>query len=479
MNRAHSYAQVPVQDSNSSSSNSINDDIITPSNNGSGSGSATGGISSKSKGKQNSKGYTTLHNDDEDDDDVAEDSVMLRPMTTASSSAPRRSIYPSRRQHHRLNDHDDDEEDDDFDDREIYDHQGDNEISIAPPLQGSSSASTSSAAGPSSTSFNAAGNQGSSSWFSSGSRGMSGARTTNRSFLARLTGRQRPDRDARIMIQTTMDGVFSNLSAKPRVEKPIEEELPPSYKSAALDISPAYYETTVNSSAAGFYMDEDEALVDGLPVGGILGFMWNMIISMSFQFVGFFLTYLLHTSHATKNGSKAGLGFTFMSMGYQMLQGKSLTEDGTSQDEPSLDADTGYMGNIPPASEIDLPLQSTSEYYWLSWFMVILGAAIVAQSLFEFARAKRTQIVVNASSSEALEESVSASTAAGAAQAFALAMFTAQVANPQPASESASTSGSGSGSTAAPGSTASLSSTTAGTALGAPSGSRTVVVMMP
>lgn len=153
---------------------------------------------------------------------------MLRPMITASSSAPRRSIYPSRRQHHRLNDHDDDEEDDDdLDDSEIYDLQGDNEISVAPPVQGSSSASSSSAAGPSSTSFNNAGNQGSSSWFGSGSRGMSGARTTNRSFLARLTGRQRPDRDARIMIQTTMDGVFSNLSAKPRVEKPIEEELPP------------------------------------------------------------------------------------------------------------------------------------------------------------------------------------------------------------------------------------------------------------
>ncbi|KAF9539162.1 hypothetical protein EC957_005744 [Mortierella hygrophila] len=480
MNRAHSYAQVPAQDS-SNSGNSLNDDIITPGNNGSGSGSPTSGISSRSKGKQNSKGYATLHNDDDDDDDVAEDSVMLRPMTTASSSAPRRSIYPSRRQH-RISDNDDEEDDDDFDDSEIYDHQGDNEISVAPPLQGSSSASSSSAAGPSSTSLNTAGNRGSSSWFGSSSRGMSGARTTNRSFLARLTGRQRPDRDARIMIQTTMDGVFSNLSAKPRVEKPIEEELPPSYKSAALDISPAYYETTVNSPAAGFYMDEDEALVDGLPVGGLLGFMWNMIISMSFQFVGFFLTYLLHTSHATKNGSKAGLGFTFMSMGYQMLQGKSLTEDGTSQDEPSLDADTGYMGNIPPASEIDLPLQSTSEYYWLSWFMVILGAAIVAQSLFEFARAKRTQIVVNASSSEVLEESVSASTAAGAAQAFALAMFTAQT-SPQPVSASASTSGSGSGSitgAAAPGFTSvPPPSTTAGAPPGEPSGSRTVVVMMP
>ncbi|KAF8943918.1 hypothetical protein BGZ47_004882 [Haplosporangium gracile] len=476
MNRAHSYSQVPVQDS-SSSTNSINDDIITFNNSNIGSGSATGGLSSKSKGKQNSKEYATLHNDDDEDDDVAEDSVMLRPMTTASSSAPRRSIYPSRRQHHRLNADDDEEDDNDFDDREIYDLQGDNEISAAPLVQGSSSSSSSSAAGPSSLSSNTAGNQRPSSWFGSGARGMSGARTTNRSFLARLTGRQRPDRDARIMIQTTMDGVFSNLSAKPRVEKPIEEELPPSYKSAALDISPAYYETTLNSPAAGFYMDEDEALVDGLPVGGLLGFMWNMIISMSFQFVGFFLTYLLHTSHATKNGSKAGLGFTFMSMGYQMLQGKSLTEDGTSQDEPSLDADTGYMGNIPPASEMDLPLQSTSEYYWLSWFMVILGAAIVAQSLFEFARAKRTQIVVNASSSEALEESVSASTAAGAAQAFALAMFTAQIANPLTAPASASTSGSGSGSISAPSS--STSSTTTEAPSGAPSGSRTVVVMMP
>lgn len=192
------------------------------------------------------------------------------------------------------------------------------------------------------------------------------------------------------------------------------------------------------------------------------------IVSMSFQFVGFFLTYLLHTSHATKNGSKAGLGFTFMSMGYQMLQGKSLTDDGSARDEPSIDTDTGYMGYIPPASEMDLPLQSTSEYYWLSWFMVILGAAIVAQSLFEFARAKRTQTVVNASSSEALEESVSASAAAGAAQAFALAMFTSQIANPQPASASASTSGSGSGSTSG-----------VATASEAPSGSGTVVVMMP
>lgn len=63
-------------------------------------------------------------------------------------------------------------------------------------------------------------------------------------------------------------------------------------------------------------------LVEGMPVGSLFGFAWNLlgkfsspytcislysyimimiiIVSASFQFVGFLLTYLLHTSHAAK-----------------------------------------------------------------------------------------------------------------------------------------------------------------------------------
>ncbi|KAF8939567.1 hypothetical protein BGZ58_009355 [Dissophora ornata] len=193
---------------------------------------------------------------------------------------------------------------------------------------------------------------------------------------------------ARRMIQQTMDGVFSNLSAKPRVEKPTQEELPPPYKSAAMDQSPAYYETTV--MATGY--SEDDVLVDGLPVGGLFGFVWNMIFSMSFQFIGFFLTYLLHTSHATKNGSKMGLGITFISMGMQMMTGK------TEMDEPADDSDTGYMGN---AGE---DLKSVKEYLWLAYFMVFLGTAIMLQSGLEFARAKRTEMIAKTTSSGQISE---------------------------------------------------------------------------
>ncbi|KAI8353091.1 hypothetical protein B0O80DRAFT_453061 [Mortierella sp. GBAus27b] len=211
---------------------------------------------------------------------------------------------------------------------------------------------------------------------SQGSSSLGGGSNTTRPKFPAAAG-------ARRMIQQTVDGVFSNLSAKPRVEKPFQEELPPPYKSAAMDQSPGYFETTV---VAPGYLD-DEVLVDGLPVGGSVGFIWNMIISTSFQFVGFFLTYLLHTSHATKNGSKAGLGITFLSMGTQMMTGR------TELDEPDEDSDTGYMGNVGES------MRSVKEYLWLSYFLVFLGTGIMLHSGVEFARAKRTEMVINSTSS--------------------------------------------------------------------------------
>ena len=60
---------------------------------------------------------------------------------------------------------------------------------------------------------------------------------------------------------------------------------------------------------------QDEPLIDGIPAGSIFSFAWNFLISISFQFVGFMVTYLLHTSHASKYGSRAGLGVTLIQYG--------------------------------------------------------------------------------------------------------------------------------------------------------------------
>lgn len=110
------------------------------------------------------------------------------------------------------------------------------------------------------------------------------------------------------------DGVFRNLMAKPERDTTDNEVNPPTYLQASEDSVPQYWESSVISP-----MYEDEVFVQGLPVGNIANFIWNALVSIAFQFVGFVLCYLLHTSHAAKHGSRLGLGITFILQGYQMV----------------------------------------------------------------------------------------------------------------------------------------------------------------
>ncbi|EDO19509.1 hypothetical protein Kpol_1018p39 [Vanderwaltozyma polyspora DSM 70294] len=113
------------------------------------------------------------------------------------------------------------------------------------------------------------------------------------------------------------DGVFSNLTAKPNGlgNEPAEEDIPPTYESAANDMVPSYYGVHTEGSA----MYYDEICIEGLPVGNVANLIWNIVVSTSFQFIGFLITYVLHTSHAAKQGSRFGLGLTFIGYCYSML----------------------------------------------------------------------------------------------------------------------------------------------------------------
>ncbi|KAF9933769.1 hypothetical protein FBU30_004570 [Linnemannia zychae] len=77
-----------------------------------------------------------------------------------------------------------------------------------------------------------------------------------------------------------VDGVFSNISAKPEVEGQKDDERhPPAYESAVQDITPPYFEMTVQSPLSTG--DEgsvfgDEILINGLPVGNFFQFLWNI-----------------------------------------------------------------------------------------------------------------------------------------------------------------------------------------------------------
>lgn len=202
--------------------------------------------------------------------------------------------------------------------------------------------------------------------------------------------------------QGTSDGVFANITAKPRAGEDLEEK-PPTYEQAAADATPPYWETTVLSPYASTG-DPNDVFVDGLLVGSFFSFIWNALISMSFQLIGFLLTYLLHTTHAAKHGSRAGLGITLVQYGFQMRYAASSgpmdgsvpppPPDGAGvPDEPNKhDFDPSQVGS--GADGADGGLTTTD---WLSYVLMIVGWFILIRAFSDFLRARRQEALVRSS----------------------------------------------------------------------------------
>ncbi|KKK25517.1 hypothetical protein P175DRAFT_0511633 [Aspergillus ochraceoroseus IBT 24754] len=200
------------------------------------------------------------------------------------------------------------------------------------------------------------------------------------------------------VISSSNDGVFANLAAKPeRGEK--TEDLPPSYEEAAADATPPYWETTIVAPG----ISSDEVYVDGLPVGSIFSFVWNAMISMSFQLVGFLLTYLLHTTHAAKNGSRAGLGLTLVQYGFYMTgSNDSKGSDGDSGDYITPPDPNSH--NFDPNNVVDSAssggdggggaVSSITTSEWISYVLMIVGWFILIRAISDFLRARRHEQLV-------------------------------------------------------------------------------------
>lgn len=204
------------------------------------------------------------------------------------------------------------------------------------------------------------------------------------------------------------DGVFANIAAKPTAGESSEDK-PPTYEQAAADATPPYWETTILAPG----MNSDEVYINGLPVGSVFSFIWNGMISMSFLFPGFLLTYLLHTTHAAKNGSLAGLGLTLVQYGFYMRTGKDAANpdaanpgqfSGTVPDpnshtfdpnNPNGDGGQGGSGSNGFGSS-DL----------ISYGLMIIGWFILIRAVSGFLRARREEMLVLQSPARGLSQPV-------------------------------------------------------------------------
>lgn len=185
-----------------------------------------------------------------------------------------------------------------------------------------------------------------------------------------------------------------------------------SYEAAAADATPPYWETTI--LAPGLH-SPDEVYVDGLPVGSLFSFIWNGMISMSFQLVGFLLTYLLHTTHAAKNGSRAGLGITLIQYGFYMRGASNNRKQPTTGDpafsQPSNPNSVDFDPNAVTdgaaaaaaaamaatqngAAHTQSTLSSIASSDWLAYGLMIVGWFILIRAVSDFFRARRHEQLV-------------------------------------------------------------------------------------
>ena len=188
------------------------------------------------------------------------------------------------------------------------------------------------------------------------------------------------------------------------VPEDARQEAPPSYASAQADAVPPYWETTVH---APFAPDSTrEMVIDSLPTGSLFSFCWNLLVSISFQFVGFLLTYLLHTSHAARLGSRAGLGVTLIQYGFA-LRSRMGSSDGIvdksdwndwGTDTPPAGQRQGHhhgyhynvtwgspIGNMTEQQATDAFISDTTNE-WLSFLLMAIGTLNILKSVIKFAK---------------------------------------------------------------------------------------------
>lgn len=131
-----------------------------------------------------------------------------------------------------------------------------------------------------------------------------------------------------------------------------------------------------------------DMIVEDLPTGSFILFVSNTFISFFFGFVGFLLTYLLHTSHAAKFGSRAGLGMTLIQYGIVSKSNQYL-EDGEDRGF-YINSTTGLleMGPrpishpVPDLGQNDTSVELVSElqatHDWASLVLMTMGTFIAS-----------------------------------------------------------------------------------------------------
>lgn len=173
----------------------------------------------------------------------------------------------------------------------------------------------------------------------------------------------------------------------------VHDPSPPTYSEAARDQVPSY----VTAIAAL----PPEPHVDGLRLGSPITLLLHMLASGVFGILGFLGTYLVHSSHASKQGSRLGLGLTFIRYSIESRPVSTDARTGRLNDPERLiyeQADeyneVSLVGIPHEKDTFESPLsRNLADYSHVSlgmrlWdiFLLVLGIAIVIKSVVDYIR---------------------------------------------------------------------------------------------
>lgn len=199
------------------------------------------------------------------------------------------------------------------------------------------------------------------------------------------------------------DGVFRNLAAKPDRELEVlgREQHPPTYEEAAADAAPEYWEVGVVNPVF-----EDEVFVRGLPVGTLGNLFWNALMTIAFKMVAFVLCYLLHTSHAAKEGTRVGFGAMLIMYGYGILPTNFGSPDRIPPRYQPEDANAivvktlavkiggtldAYVLNLPGATYKGLSSFASAHEPFVAYGVIAFGLFTIILALVNFYQVKQDE----------------------------------------------------------------------------------------
>lgn len=198
------------------------------------------------------------------------------------------------------------------------------------------------------------------------------------------------------------DGVFANMAAKPTTSssltpgKTYEDIEPPGYTEVTgvvdpSDPAPPYVEETLITSL----VESGDVLIDGLPVGNMTSFVMTCFISALFDFLGYFMTSILATSHANKHGARAGLGITLIRIGlllkYQMSHGH-YDDDEPPLPSPSPETSGHSPEDLLPGTSREPNAEDGRDF--LSLLFIGIGAFLIFKANGDFLLLKQARSVL-------------------------------------------------------------------------------------